>query len=297
MLLLFLDLTSRSDKGSSINSLEFMKTASSFVERAKRKADETKGALPTILIVINTAEKNYDNRLKDIRATWMKRVEEKTSMEIFFLGGPSNKGIDDVVPSQCKVGYWEDSCKKADAITAAYEFLMQPYGERYDWVYLGDDDLYLFPDNLQRMVQSLGPTAVDEYKAWGIPACYHDPCGGFCGGGGYLMNRKTLIKMEEGVDRTKFKALRNETDLFDVECGRCGDLVITRILKERRDVAIEWYPGGHYVWNFDTGDKGLLDSLKSLDPLPWLYHYPAKGRMDFIHQKGIEFGSNKILEE
>jgi hypothetical protein len=276
-------------------SQDVLKTES-WSERVQRKGILRKGGSPTVLFVINTTESNYSTRVKDIRTTWMKRVLEKDSLEILFLGGPDNKGMEDMVPSQCKVGYWEDSCKKADAITAAYDFLQKPYGKRYDWVFLADDDVYLFPDNIQRMIVSLKSDPLKENKAWGINGCAHQPCVGFCGGGGYLLTRHALIDLEERVDRTQFKALRNETDLFDVECGRCGDLVMTRVMKERRGIEILRYPAGHYVWNFKN-DEGLIDSLKSTDPLPFLYHYPSKGRMEFIHQKGIEFGSNKELED
>ena len=257
------------------------------------------GSSPSVLIVINTVEKYYETRLVEIRRTWMKRVEQKNSMEVLFIGSNDNKGIADVFASNCPIGYYEDSCKKADAITLAYEFIMQPYGQKYDWIFLGDDDLYLFPDNLQRVIMMLGENAVNDLKVWGIPACGGKDCHGFCGGGGYLTNRKTLKIIEEGVDHSQFKALRNETDLFDVKCGRCGDLAISRIMEDRRNIKLDWYPNsGDYVWNFDNGEDGLIASLNGTsDRIPWLYHYPAKGRMDFIHQKGIEFHSNRELDD
>ena len=265
-------------------------------DRVVRKAAVKKGKSPTILIVINTMEKNYSTRLEDIRRTWMQRVIEKDSLEILILGSNDTKGLPDVIPSFCKVGYWEDSCKKADALSAAYDFLVKDYGQKYDWVFLVDDDVYVFPDNLQRMVMSLNETP-DQLKAWGIYGCGKDKCVGFCGGGGYLLTRKAVIQVEEKVDRAQFKALRNETDMFDVECGRCGDLVMTRIFKERRNIVLGQYPKGSYVWNFDNGDEGILESLNTTDPLPWLYHYPSKGHMDFIHQHGIELGSNHLLPD
>jgi hypothetical protein len=270
--------------------------AGSWTERIERKGKLPKGRSPTVLIVINTTTQNYSSRLKDIRNTWMKRIVEKDSLEILFLGGPDNEGMEDVVPCKCKVGYWEDSCKKADAIAAAYEFLQKPYGKRYDWVLLEDDDVYLFPDNIQRMIMSLKSDPLKDKKAWGHYGCALGPCTGYCGGGGYLLTRHALMEMEERVDKSQFQALRNETDLFDLQCGRCGDLVLTRIMKERRGLEILEYPAGHYIWYFGS-DNQLFDSLKSTNPLPFLYHYPSKGRMEFVHQKGIEFGSNKELED
>ena len=256
----------------------------------------SKGNASTILIVINTTFKNYNTRMKDIRNTWMKRVEQKPSMDIMFIGSGGTETIPRLVHSQCKVGYWEDSCKRGDLITFSYDFLRTTPGRVFDWVFFADDDVYIFPDNLQRMIMSLGPDAVHESKVWGIPGCAHDKCSGLCGGGGYFTNRETLFRIEEGVDRSRFENLRNETDLFDIECGRCGDLVIARVIKDRRGIPIVEYPAGSYTWDFADGDVGLIASLKSTSPLPWLYHYPAKGRMEFIHQKGLEFKTNVPLD-
>jgi hypothetical protein len=254
------------------------------------------GVLPTIVFVINTHDKNYLTRVQNIRETWMKRVLAKPSMHMFFVGSQGHERIPNLVHSQCKLGYWEDSCKRGDMQTFAYNFLVTAEGQYFDWVFFGDDDHYILPDNLQRMIMSLGPDAVNETKAWGIPACKHDNCVGFCGGAGYFTNRNTLIMSEERTDRTKFSNFRNETDIYDAECGRCGDLVIAKIWNERRNVTLEHVPKGAYVWDFPNGEDGLLESLKSSDPLPWLYHYPAKNRQHWMQEKVDEFGSNKEFD-
>jgi len=266
------------------------------VKQLNASTGESAGYIPTILIVINTHEKNYLTRVQGIRETWMKRVNEKPSMHMFFVGSQGHDRIPNLVHSQCKMGYWEDSCKRGDMTTFAYNYLVTAEGQYYDWVFFADDDVYILPDNLQRMIMSLGPAAVNETKAWGIPACAHEKCVGFCGGGGYFTNRKTLIMIEEGTDRTKYANLRNETDIYDIECGRCGDLVIARVWKDRRNVTLEHYPKGSYTWDFDNKDEGLIESLKTADPLPWLYHYPAKNRQHWMHEQATRLGSNKRIE-
>jgi hypothetical protein len=295
----FLLLTPFRSTANSLEENEILRQVDPYTSRFFAKGEIPKGSSPTVLIVINTIEKYYTTRLMEIRRTWVKRVLEKNSMEIIFMGSTDNKGIPDVFASNCRVAYDEDSCKKSDAITLAYKFITQPYGQKYDWIFLGDDDLYIFPDNLQRVIMLLQENAVNELRAWGIPRCGGDGCRGFCGGGGYLMNRKTLSALVEGVDHSEFHSLRDEIKLFDEKCGRCGDLAISRIMEDRRGISLESYPkSGDYVWNFDNGDEGLIASLNGTsDRIPWLYHYPAKGRMDFVHQKGIEFNSNKPLDD
>ena len=255
------------------------------------------GVVPTVLFVIDTTEKNYSSRVRDIRATYLLRVHEKRSLDLIFVGSTTTDGSPDMIASSCPIGYWEDSCKRADLITAAYDWLQEPGHALFDWIFFADDDAYLLPDNVQRMILSLGPGAVSRTAVWGIPACVHESCGGLCGGGGYFTNRDTLEKIQLGGDRVKYPSLRDETNKFDVECGRCGDLTIARVIEDHRNITLLHYPKGSYTWNFEDGDKGLVASLNASDPLPFLYHYPAKNRFPFVHEKVRELGSNKELPD
>ena len=250
----------------------------------------------TILLVISTTSKNY-NRVVSIRDTWMKRVVEKSSIDIIFVGDSGPELFPDLIQSACKVGYWEDSCKRGEMFTFSYDYLKSSRGQFIDWVYYADDDVYIFPDNLQRMIMSLGPGAVNESKAWGIPGCAHDKCTGFCGGAGYFTNRDTVVKIEEGVDRTKYTHLSDEAGIFDEGCGRYGDISISSVIREHRGIPLVKYPEGSYAWSFVNGEVGLIASLQNTNPRPWLYHYPSRGRMDFIHQKGIEFHTDLRMDE
>ena len=264
--------------------------------RRKRKGRLPKGDIPTLLIVINTSEVHYEDRLKNIRNTWLKRAIEKNSTEVVILGGNSALGYDDITTSPCEMSWWADHCKRADGISAAYNFFKEPYGERYDWLIVVDDDVFLFPDNVQRWIMKLEEGSVSKTRAWGVHGCGSSDCDGYCGGGGYLMTRSAVFKMEEEVDRSRFNSLRHETDPYKKVCNRMGDLMITRIMRDR-NIEIDFYPDGNYVWDFDNGLTGLDDSLKSKDPIPWLYHYPAKNNMAYIYKKGMEFGSSPELAD
>ena len=251
----------------------------------------------TILIIISTTSPNYATRVQSIRDTWMKRVVEKPSMDLLFVGDSGSEVSADMVQSGCKVSYYEAACKNGDLVTSAYDYLKQPRGEFIDWVFFADDDVYVFPDNLQRMVMSLGPEAVHSPEVWALPGCAVGFCIGLCGGAGYLTNRETLFKIEEGVDRGRFQSLRDEASSFADECGHFGDLSIAQVFKQGRGLPLTPFPEGAFPYHFEKGDEDLVASLQSCTIRPWVYHYPSHGRMDFIHEKGIEFQTDLPLAE
>ena len=270
--------------------------------RIKVTSSAAGSGVPTVLFVISTTSVN-SRRVTSIRNTWMKTVMEDPSLDIIFVGDPGQQVFPELVHSQCPVGYYEDTCKRADMFSYAHEFLKRPQGASIDWVYFADDDVYIFPHNLQRMILSVGhPTAVNTTQVWAALAApvlcaFNGQCDGMCGGSGYLTNRKTLLRIVEGIDRTKYSSLREEAAVFDEQCGRLGDIAISQVLKKHRGIPIVELPPGAYRLHFDDGDTGLVASLKSRNPRPWLYHYPSRDRMDFIHQKGIELHTDPRMDE
>jgi len=254
--------------------------------------------VPNVLVVVNTHERNYGTRVEMIRETWGKRMIEKKSMELMCIGSQYSAGDPEILTSSCTEGYREDSCKRAHINTMVYNFLRTPAGERFNWVQFVDDDVYLLPDNLQRMIQELATTGEGSPIVHAINACIHEACRGICGGGGYLMNRRAVFTVEEGRNRTAFSSLRKEIDQYDEPCGRCGDLAIARIMADR-NITIRSYPHEAFVWKFDESKSpnGLDESLRRTNPPPWLYHYPARGKMEYIFEKSAEYGSNKQLND
>jgi len=170
----------------------------------------------------------------------------------------------------------------------------------FDWIFFFDDDAFILPDNVQRVIMKGIRQETNLTAVFGIFGCVHDTCVGMCGGGGYYMNRDTLFHVLNSGNKTKFPSIRDETAFYDKQCGRCGDLAITKALINYHGIPVKPYPAeGIYVWvteGKNTSDD-YIASLRMTDPLPWYYHYPARGRFRKFQKWVDEFGSNKKLED
>lgn len=261
-----------------------------------------RGTSPTVLFVVNTYRGNFETRVKVIRETYLKRIQEKSSLDLIFISNMVTDGNPDMFVSTCRTGYFEDSCKRADMITIAGEYLQRPGMEELDWIFFLDDDAYILPDNVQRVILKGIDKGVNMTAVFGLGGCFHEGCVGICGGGGYYMNRETLFHVITSGDKATYPTLRDEVARFDMACGRCGDLAITRVLEELHGVPLHDYPAqGIYIWDIDGrhGYEAIIDSLKQEDPdrLPWLYHYPAYKKFRHFQQWVTETGANKELPD
>jgi len=277
-----------------------LQTLSASALRAPVNKVFKRGSAPTILFVVNTHEKNHETRVEDIRKTYLPRIHEKSSLDLIFVTSQMTDGNPDMFPSTCPMGYWEDSCKRADMMTIAGGYLRRPGMEVFDWIFFLDDDAFILPDNIQRVIMEGMKQEKNQTAVFGIDGCVHDACRGICGGGGYYMNRETLFHVLHSGDKKLYPSLRDETDFYDEQCGRCGDLTITRAMVDFHGVPLKRYPmNGIYVWDALGGktDADYIRSLQMTDPLPWLYHYPARDRFVQFQSWVDEFGSNKKLED
>lgn len=70
----------------------------------------------------------------------------------------------------------------------------------FTWLLIVDDDTYVVVDRLTNLLDRLDP---HQPAAFGTPFCGN--CGGnrtgFCGGGGYFISRKNLLRMAGLIDR------------------------------------------------------------------------------------------------
>ncbi len=269
----------------------------SVAEMVEQEHEETEKP-PSVLFVINTHERNYATRVKDIRETYLPRIKEKPSTDLIFIGSQMTDGSPDVYQSTCPMGYWEDSCKRADMMTITSGVLRRPEMEKFEWIVFADDDAFLLPDNVQRVIMKGMEKEKNMTAVFAINGCAHKTCGGICGGGGYYMNRETLFSIVNGGNKTEFPSIRDETQLYDKQCGRCGDLTLARAIMDIHGIPVKRYPvEGIYVWDIKGGEEGIINTLKSSDPLPWFYHYPARNKFTQFQKWADEFGSNKKFKE
>ncbi len=177
-----------------------------------------------------------------------------------------------------------------------------PGMEVFDWIMFADDDAYMLPDNVQRMIMRTIEIEKNLTTVFACAVCGSEECWGICGGGGYLMNRETLFEIVNGGNKTAFPSIRDETAFYDKRCGQCGDLSIARVIEDIHHIRIKDFAAkGNYIWDvapLSDDDEGYKMSLQLDGPqLPWFYHYPAKDKFRQFHAWVDEFGSNKELED
>jgi hypothetical protein len=244
---------------------------------------------PKVLILIMTGPAFYETRVKQIRDTWAFRVNQKSSMKLFFVTSNDKNATNDMWSTKCVDGYFMASCKIAEALERSYD-LLQAEAD-FEWIFYADDDIYLLPDNLQHLILRLGPRAPEEMKVYGLPGCFDRECGGFCGGGGALFHRNILKKVVLDRNKKLFPTLLSEFEYISQECGLFHDICLGRLVEKHRNLTIQEYPLTPFVWDFDSSIE-LEQSFIRKDPLPWLYHYPSWDKMYYIHIMTERHGSN-----
>ncbi len=206
-----------------------------------------------------------------------------------------NNHLGDVIETDCPPGGENDCCKQAEELRIAHEFLQSKEGANFEWVFVADDDVYILPDNLQTIVSMVNTTDRTGH-VWGIPGCVTKNCQGLCGGGGYFFSRDVVDTMLMGTSH-QFGSIRDEFMNFCKHCEDFGDMTFAHILKNRRGgMTLKPFPVTNYNW--DMPEDKIITSLASGKDkqLPWLYHYPSRGRMYKIHDWVRQFGSNHEIK-
>lgn len=255
-------------------------------------------ALPSVLILVQTFPGMYTTRIKEIRETWGKRVVEKSdNMKMFFVSNNSTEGMDDVWLSKCPAGYLQSVCKIGDTLEMAYEYLHDtPEGKQFEWLLFGDDDIYLLPDNMQHVIIGLGPDASRKRTIFGVLGCGLGHCSGFCGGGMYLLSRMMVQVMATEYNKTRFSTVKEEFIATSDFCGGYHDIALGSIaLRNRTNVTLTSYPVLPYVYHITPQE--LNETFYRKNPFTWLYHYPSRGNMHFIHNETARYRTNMELHE
>ena len=157
----------------------------SFAEPAGLKRTQTKEKVDTtILYVIRTHPKNFQTKLAEQASTWLKGVDKSqvliTSSKnigsnpnntIDYLQDQLPKTIDgsEVLFSDCPGGHDAGpACTEANGLAKAYHALKKG-GRKFNWIFVIDDDVLVFPKKLSRVLKTK-----DKNLVHGVPGCVVD---------------------------------------------------------------------------------------------------------------------------
>ena len=249
--------------------------------------------VPNVAILLQSSPESFNHRVKQIRETWGARVRRKPSLGMYFVVGNVTDGGSDMLKSDCDEGYFSGICRLGFALQYVYEAsLSDPGWMKFEWFLLADDDVYILPDNLQRMILALGEWAHLENKAFCLPGCVTDYCLGYCGGGGILLSRYVVSRIVNERDENKFGSLIEELRGNDALCTQYHDVSFGFFLEHNRtNISMAPYPYDPFAFGFKDNFE-MIRSLKNKQSLPWLYHYPSRGAMYWLDNMIRDLGTN-----
>ncbi|XP_065206859.1 chondroitin sulfate synthase 1-like [Planococcus citri] len=182
--------------------------------------DTTNNSL--LFVGVMTAQKYLDTRAPAVYRTWGKEIPGKVA---FFSSAVSVKpkdypdlplvalkGVDDSYPPQ----------KKSFLML---QYMWEHFGDKYEWFFRADDDLYIRPDKIENFLRSIdsskphfiGQAGRGKQEEFGLLSLEYDE--NFCmGGPGIIMSRETLRRVAPHV---KYCLQNLYTTHEDVELGRC----------------------------------------------------------------------------
>jgi len=133
-----------------------------------------------ILVLIRTGGPDSVERMQSVRSTWAKDF-------------PKDAIIPFAPDADCEAKYGNNHQQGLTCLEAKHHLKLM---NRTDWTWLlvVDDDVYVFADYLRTKLQVMDPLLLEVY---GVPYCGMCANGkpGFCGGGGYFINRRSLLMM------------------------------------------------------------------------------------------------------
>lgn len=146
-----------------------------------------------ILYVIQTSDNYYQTRCESTINTWLKKINAESDY-IFLSANPIGKKV---------VGY--GTRDDYDSLPEKWFNFIKNYDfEKYDWVFVIDDDLFCFPDKLENYILE-NNLSKDEKIVSGNRNCYFSDGNDYiiCGGGGILVSRKTIKEIKKFINSSK----------------------------------------------------------------------------------------------
>jgi len=214
--------------------LEAAKLATSASNAVQGRSSQTPLGVQDMLFVVVSDSNFYNTRVRWITDTWGQDVPRNSMMFV------ADKKTDvevagHLVETDCPKGSHDAGCcKYGHAVYAAAQ-----RAEEFEWFYFADDDVYVRPD---AMAKRLGKRRVTKWPvAKGLLGCGNEKCGGICGGGGFMLNRKGLQTLVSNMDKTTFVGAMMSNCTY---CSHWGDLAISRLI-EKSGLKLEMMKGLH----------------------------------------------------
>ena len=135
-----------------------------------------------ILYIIKSCDSYYSTRVSFIKDGWIRKINSDSDYVVI------TSSIGDEKTYRCNCGdTYISTAEKVRSFLNNYQF------EGYDWYFLIDDDVFVFPEKLEnyineKNIESDSPTIIANVN------CYFSEMkeDSFCGGAGVLMTKKTI---------------------------------------------------------------------------------------------------------
>lgn len=143
-----------------------------------RREEQTKKKF--LAVLMRTGGPQSAQRLESIRKTWARDLEDGALILLQPDAG-------------CKAQFGDNHWQGLTCLEAKNHVQLMNRTD-FEWLLVVDDDTYVFPDRLRETLRQMDASKEEVY---GAPFC--GDCGqgrkGFCGGGGYVLSRQSLLKL------------------------------------------------------------------------------------------------------
>jgi glycoprotein-N-acetylgalactosamine 3-beta-galactosyltransferase len=164
-----------------------------------------------------TISSRHTDQVRGITETWARRCDGYLAM---------SNATDPSVPSvalthdgpESYFNMWQKVRALWQHVAASPQLLLQ----RYDFFFLGGDDVYLIPDNLRRLLRRLDASPDDAWYL-GRRLADADQPGAFyhSGGAGYVLSRGAVRRLVEDGLQSSFCRPHDAVLWEDVNVGHC----------------------------------------------------------------------------
>lgn len=223
-----------------------------------------------LFVGVMTAKKYLDTRAKAVYETWGKELPGK----IAFFSSESS-----TVPDNCPelplvpLPRVDDSYPPQKKSFMMLQYMWNHYGDRYEWFFRADDDVYVRTDRLEILLRSvdsrkpmyIGQAGRGNSEEFGLLSLEYDE--NFCmGGPGVVLSRETLRRI---VPHIKYCLRHLYTTHEDVELGRC--------VQKYAGIPCTWsYEMQSILYHNSSGDQAFTGNLKKKEVHRAITLHPVK---------------------